>query len=155
MINAAALGYARISTDRQDTALQLDALAGYGVPAASVFTDTMSGANDNRPGLADALSALKPGGVLVVWRIDRMGRSLRHLLTIAEQIAAKARGVKLGNKPVLTGDRYDIAHRMWLAGIPASRIARDLKCCEATIYKTFPGGRGKRKARISAPSEPH
>lgn len=83
------IGYARISTDRQDTALQLDALLRHGVANDNIYTDTMSGARDDRPGLADALDSLRDGDRLIVWRIDRLGRSLRHLLDISEIIAGK------------------------------------------------------------------
>lgn len=85
----ATFGYARVSTDHQDTALQLDALVSRGVDEGDVFTDTMSGARDDRPGLEDAIQALQPGDKLVVWRIDRLSRSLRHLLDVAERIHAQ------------------------------------------------------------------
>jgi DNA invertase Pin-like site-specific DNA recombinase len=72
------LGYARISTSDQDEALQLDALAKAG--CARVFTDRASGAIEDRPGLAELLDHARPGDVVVVWRLDRLGRSLRHLI---------------------------------------------------------------------------
>jgi DNA invertase Pin-like site-specific DNA recombinase len=79
----ALLGYARVSTFEQDAALQLDALAAAG--AGRVFTDTASGALDERPELARALDHARGGDALVVWRLDRLGRSLRHLVeTVAD-----------------------------------------------------------------------
>src|SRR5947209_2225072 len=72
------IGYARISTGEQTLDLQLDALQAAG--CGKVFTDTASGAKTERPGLTDALSHLRAGDVLVVWRLDRLGRSLRDLI---------------------------------------------------------------------------
>jgi DNA invertase Pin-like site-specific DNA recombinase len=78
-----ALGYARISTSEQDPALQHDALREAG--CWRIFTDTASGSHAGRPQLAALLDQLRPGDVLVVWRLDRLGRSVRDLIdTIAE-----------------------------------------------------------------------
>jgi DNA invertase Pin-like site-specific DNA recombinase len=85
----ALIGYARVSTAEQDTALQTDALRKAG--CERVFEDTASGAKADRPGLADALAYLRDGDVLAVWRLDRLGRSMPHLI---ETIGAlEARGV--------------------------------------------------------------
>ena len=85
----ALIGYARVSTAEQDTALQTDALRTAG--CERIFEDTVSGAKADRPGLAEALAYLREGDVLAVWRLDRLGRSLPHLI---ETIAAlEARGV--------------------------------------------------------------
>lgn len=72
------LGYARVSTADQDAALQQDALEAAG--CYQVFTDTASGAVQTRPELSKVLDQLRPGDVLVVWRLDRLGRSIRHLI---------------------------------------------------------------------------
>ena len=78
-----AVGYAWVSTTDQDPALQHDALAGAG--CVRVFTDTASGSKDDRAQLRAALDYLRPGDTLVVWRLDRLGRSLPHLIsTIAD-----------------------------------------------------------------------
>jgi DNA invertase Pin-like site-specific DNA recombinase len=77
------LGYARVSTSDQNPDLQLDALKGAG--CFRVFVDRASGALDERPELTKALDQLRPGDTLVVWKLDRLGRSLRHLIdTVAE-----------------------------------------------------------------------
>ncbi len=78
------IGYARVSTSDQDVALQLDALAVAGVDR--VFEDRgVSGAKVERPGLSDALAFLRDGDTLIVWKLDRLGRSMTHLLqTVAE-----------------------------------------------------------------------
>jgi DNA invertase Pin-like site-specific DNA recombinase len=74
----AAVGYARVSTADQDPALQLDALAAAG--CAKVFEDRASGARAERPGLRAALDYAREGDVLVAWKLDRLGRSLPHLI---------------------------------------------------------------------------
>jgi DNA invertase Pin-like site-specific DNA recombinase len=77
------LGYARVSTLDQDESLQLDALNAAG--CARLFVDKASGKLASRPALDDLLAQARPGDTLVVWRLDRLGRSLRHLIdTIAE-----------------------------------------------------------------------
>ena len=78
------IGYMRVSTDgdRQTTALQRDALIAAGVDARHLFEDRASGARDDRPGLKKCLDYLAEGDTLVVWKLDRLGRSLPHLLEI-------------------------------------------------------------------------
>lgn len=78
------VGYLRVSShhDRQSTDLQRDALLAVGIDVRHLFEDHASGAKDDRPGLAQALQFVQPGDVLVVWKLDRLGRSLSHLLTI-------------------------------------------------------------------------
>jgi DNA invertase Pin-like site-specific DNA recombinase len=71
-------GYARVSTDDQTLDLQLDALTKAGCDR--IFRDTFSGATAERPGLREGLDHLRAGDTLVVWRLDRLGRSLRHLI---------------------------------------------------------------------------
>ncbi len=78
------IGYARVSTQDQTAALQLDALRAAG--CERIFEDTASGANTDRPGLADALAFARPGDVLVIWRLDRLGRSLRDLIDLAADL---------------------------------------------------------------------
>ena len=78
------IGYARVSTADQDLALQHDALSATG--CEKVFDDTMSGARADRPGLHAALEHAREGDVLVVWRLDRLGRSLRDLLDLVHAL---------------------------------------------------------------------
>jgi DNA invertase Pin-like site-specific DNA recombinase len=82
------VGYMRVSSDsdRQSTDLQRDALLSAGVDARHLFEDRASGAKDDRPGLAQALEFVRPGDVLVVWKLDRLGRSLSHLLGIVNSL---------------------------------------------------------------------
>lgn len=76
------IGYARVSTHEQDCALQTDALTAAG--CERVFLETASGAKRDRPELQAALAAMQDGDTLVVWRLDRLARSLRHLLETIE-----------------------------------------------------------------------
>lgn len=82
------VGYMRVSSDsdRQSTALQRDALIAAGVDARHLFEDKASGARDDRPGLKTCLDFLKPGDTMVVWKLDRLGRSLPHLLDIVTNL---------------------------------------------------------------------
>ena len=84
-----AIGYARVSTTQQDLALQLDALAKAG--CVRVFEDRASGAKAERPGLAAALNFAREGDILTVWKLDRLGRSLAHLIETVS--ALERRGV--------------------------------------------------------------
>ena len=77
------IGYARVSTKEQDLSLQLDALSKYGCDR--IFTDKISGVKE-RQGLTDALGYLRDGDTLVVWKLDRLCRSLPDLIKISEQI---------------------------------------------------------------------
>src|SRR6478735_3369718 len=74
----ALVGYARVSTQDQQLDLQFDALKNAG--CVRIFSDTISGASIARPGLEECLEYLREGDSLVVWRLDRLGRSLKHLI---------------------------------------------------------------------------
>lgn len=74
------IGYARVSTGDQDLTLQTDALAKAG--CGRVFTDVASGAKDDRPGLAEALAFARSGDCLVIWKLDRLGRSIQGLIGV-------------------------------------------------------------------------
>ena len=87
------IGYARVSTDEQNLCLQLDALQATGCEI--IFRDEgMFGASTKRPGLTDAMNALKPGDVLTVWRLDRLGRSLPHLIELLAKIGHAEAGFR-------------------------------------------------------------
>ncbi len=87
------VGYMRVSTtdDRQSVDLQRDALLGVGVDERHIHKDRASGARDDRPGLKSCLEFLATGDVLVVWKLDRLGRSLPHLLSIVSDL--RERGI--------------------------------------------------------------
>lgn len=85
------IGYARVSTSGQELNLQLDALKHAGIPDKLIFIDKVSGTKTERPGLAACMMELHAGDTLVIWRLDRLGRSLKHLIEIVEDM--KGRGV--------------------------------------------------------------
>ncbi len=86
------VGYARVSTGEQTLALQLDALAKAG--CGRVFEETASGAKADRVVLADVLGYLRAGDTLVVWRLDRLGRSLGHLIATVAELAERGVGFR-------------------------------------------------------------
>lgn len=86
------LGYARVSTAEQDPALQLDALTAAG--CARSYVDHASGTLANRPQLDKLLEALLPSDTIVVWKLDRLGRSLSHLLTTVTDLGARGVGFR-------------------------------------------------------------
>ena len=86
------IGYARVSTNDQTIALQEDALVRVG--SERIFRDVVSGAATDRPGLSEALTYARDGDVLVVWKLDRLGRSLAHLIQLVEELKARGIGFK-------------------------------------------------------------
>jgi len=88
------IGYARISTNGQELKLQLDALEKAGCPKKLIFVDKVSGAKAARPGLDACLRELKQGDTLIAWRLDRLGRSVRHLIDLIEQLRQRKVGFK-------------------------------------------------------------
>ena len=78
--------------------LQGDALSAAGVSERHLYSDTASGKQDDRPGLAACLQALREGDTLVVWKLDRLGRSLRHLVNVVHDLTSRGIGLR-----VLTG----------------------------------------------------
>lgn len=94
------VGYMRVSKadGSQTTDLQRDALLAAGIDAASLYEEKASGKKDDRPHLAACLKALRHGDTLVVWKLDRLGRDLRHLVNIVHDLTQRGIGLK-----VLTG----------------------------------------------------
>ena len=90
------VGYLRVSSDsdRQSPALQRDALLAAGVDERHLFEDRASGVRDDRPGLVKALEFVQAGDCLVVWKLDRLGRSLSHLLTLVTGLREKGVGFR-------------------------------------------------------------
>ncbi len=94
------IGYVRVSKSDGSQTLepQRDALLTAGVDSERIYQDLASGRHDARPGLAACLKALQPGNTLVLWKLDRLGRDLRHLVSTAEDLRVRGVGLK-----VLTG----------------------------------------------------
>ncbi len=94
------IGYARVSKadGSQTTDLQRDALLAEGVKEEYIYQDHASGKRDDRPGLKNCLKALREGDTLIVWKLDRLGRDLHHLVNTVHDLTAKNIGLK-----VLTG----------------------------------------------------
>jgi DNA invertase Pin-like site-specific DNA recombinase len=86
------IGYARVSTLEQNLDLQLRALKSAG--CKEVFTDKVSGVKSDRPGLTRALTRLQPGDTLFVWRLDRLGRSMPHLVSVISDLKNKKIGFR-------------------------------------------------------------
>ncbi len=84
------VGYTRISTQDQNQDMQLDALKNAG--CEKFFSDKASGAKSDRPGLNEALEFLRPRDCLVVWKLDRLGRNLKHLIEVVEDLKSKKIG---------------------------------------------------------------
>jgi DNA invertase Pin-like site-specific DNA recombinase len=99
------LGYLRISKADGSQALDLqrDALLAAGVAAEQLYHDLASGKRDDRPGLAACLKALRQGDVLVAWKLDRLGRDLRHLVNLVHELTSREVGLK-----ILTGQGASI-----------------------------------------------
>jgi len=167
------LGYARVSTAQQDAALQHDELRAAG--CWKTWTDVASGARVDRPQLAAVLGALRPGDTLVVWRLDRLGRSLRESIdtttpggrlvfhvfgalasferelvqerTRAGLDAARARG-RLGGRPtVLTPAKARQARKMRDEGATMDEIASVVGVSVATLYRRLDIQVGQRPSR--------
>lgn len=91
------IGYARVSKSdgSQVIDLQVDALTAAGVDPDNVYRDYASGKKDKRPGLESCIKAIRAGDTLMVWKLDRLGRDLKHLVALVEELAAKDAGFKV------------------------------------------------------------
>jgi DNA invertase Pin-like site-specific DNA recombinase len=93
-------GYARITTRDQAVTLQVDALAAAG--CAKIHTEVVSGAAVERPVLARLLEEVRPGDVVVIWKLDRLGGSLKHLIDIVNRLSQQDVGLRSLNDPIDT-----------------------------------------------------
>jgi DNA invertase Pin-like site-specific DNA recombinase len=86
------IGYARVSTKDQNLDLQLDALQKEN--CSKIFKEKISGTKSERPALQDMLNQVRPGDVIIIWKLDRLGRSLKNLVEIIGQLIAQGVGLK-------------------------------------------------------------
>ncbi len=84
------IGYARVSTNDQDTQLQIDALKAIGCDR--IYQEKQSGTKKNRPELQQCLKSLRDGDILIVWKLDRLGRSLQHLIEVVSELEGRQIG---------------------------------------------------------------
>jgi len=91
------IGYARVSKQDGSQTLdpQRDALLAAGIEPSRIYEDLASGRRDDRPGLNACLKALQPGNTLVVWKLDRLGRDIKHLVTTVEELRTREVGLKV------------------------------------------------------------
>jgi DNA invertase Pin-like site-specific DNA recombinase len=121
-------GYARVSTSRKDeegffvqtTSSQIESLINAGVDSSNIFEDRVSGKEKNRPGLDALLAKVRSGDVIVVWKLDRLVRSVRNLLELAEILKSKRVTIRSISDGIDTGgalepfwkftdERFDVA----------------------------------------------
>ena len=100
------IGYARVSTRDQKSDLQVDALKAAG--CERVYQDVASGAKTARPALDELLGQLRAGDVLVIWKLDRMGRSLKHLVELVGSLMERKVGLLSLNDPIATASSRSV-----------------------------------------------
>ena len=135
----------RVSTAEQNLAHQRDALLAAGIAPRRIYEDTCSGAVSNRPGLGRALDVAREGDALVIWKLDRIGRSLRHVVELVDGLQQRSVGVK-----VLTGGIDTTSSKGRLAfGIFATlaEFERDLILERTMAGLAAAGARGRARAR--------
>lgn len=148
------IGYARVSTDDQNPDLQLTALKQAG--CGKIFTDKATGANVKRPELEKCLQALKAGDTLTVWKLDRLGRSLRDLITMLDDL--KGQGVAFQSLTEAIDTETPTGRAMWqmigiLAELERSLIQERTKAGRAVAMAR--GVKMGRKPRLSAQQKAH
>ena len=143
------LGYARVSTAEQNASLQLDELSAAG--CWRIWTDSASGSLERRPQLDEVLEALRPGDTLVVWRLDRLGRSLRHLIEVVTALDERGVGFRSLREAIDTttaGGRL-VFHLFGALAQFEREIIRDRTIAGLTAARAR-GRNGGRPAKLSA-----
>ena len=119
------IGYARVSTRDQNLDLQTEALKAIG--CTRIFDDTISGAKRDRPGLERALEHLRAGDTLVVWKLDRLGRSVKDLVELVS-----------GRKRAMTDSKLEAAKKLIASGVAPREVAANLGISVPTLYRWIP-----------------
>lgn len=145
------VGYARVSTGDQNPQLQIDALLRDGVATERIYHEQASGAAKNRPAFAKLIRDVRPGDVLVIWKLDRLGRSLVEVLKTLEIL--RERGVELRIITQNFDSRTAMGKAMLMIAVVFSELERDL-----TIERTKAGlaaaaARGRKGGRRLSYSE--
>ena len=140
------IGYMRVSkTDgSQTTDPQSDALLAAGVEADRIYQDLASGSQDDRPGLDAALKALREGDTLVVWKLDRLGRNLRHLVNTVHDLTSRGIGFK-----VVTGQGASID-----TTTPAGKLVFGIFAALAEFERELISERTKLRLAMAAMGKP-
>ena len=147
------IGYARVSKadGLQATTLQRDALVDAGVEEGRIYEDTVSGAKAERPGLDECLRALRPGDTLVVWKLDRLGRSLKQLVRTVDRLNGAGVNLRILTGPV-TGDTSDPSARFMFHVFAAlAELERDLIREQTKAGLAAARARGRKGGRPRVP----
>ena len=131
------VGYIRVSTDDQNLSLQKDALLKYGVDERNIFSDKTSGSKDKRVGLDKALEFLKEGDTLVIWKLDRLGRSLIQERVKAGLEAAKNRGIRGGRPRAISEEKMIAIKKALNDGMSKASICRTFEVKRSTLIDSL------------------
>ena len=148
------IGYMRVSSsdDRQVVDLQLDALLAAGVDERHLHQDKQSGGRDDRVGLKTCLAGLRAGDVLVVWKLDRLGRSLSHLVRILDDL--KGRGVAFRSLTEGIDRHHDLVWRVPLQSLRDTRPVRAVLDPGAGEGRAGRGAAARTQRRAAARDRP-
>lgn len=136
------LGYARVSTPKQDVARQLDALAAAGIDSEHVYVDKKSGATRDRPGLHEALRQARPGDVIVVHTLDRLGRTVRDTLNLVHELKERGVGIRTLADPL----RIDTS----TPDSPMAQLAVVMLALFAEMERTYAAERASHARAVAA-----
>ena len=125
------IGYARVSTQDQNLDMQIEALTKAG--CKKVFKDKISGGRADRPGLIKAQESLREGDTLVVWKLDRLGRSVKNLVDLVGELHHE--GVQFKS---LTDAKIKSAKKLLASGLPPRDVATNLGVSVPTLYRWIP-----------------
>jgi DNA invertase Pin-like site-specific DNA recombinase len=147
------VGYARTSTKDQRLDLQRDALRAAGVQDRHLYRDQASGARKDRPGFLQCWAYLHPGDTLIVWRLDRLARSLRHLIELAEELVERQVELKVLDGPFAHMDTSTSEGKLMFSLLGASAeferaIIRDRVVAGLTAARAR-GRKGGRRPKLS------